>query len=284
MRFFTPCRIAVLLTLLLPAAASRAQTPLAAGSAHYSIYQGDKTVGASDYTVQPTPNGYTITSHGKLTLTKFSYSFTNTQRLDTSRNLVSNQLSGTVNGAAVTFTANADSTGREFQIGISANGKQTQNAIDRHQNMVLLADLDPAAYLLLTRIVMENPPTSWILIPKENGILVPSAITRGSGTRGQLNGSQLDVQHATITIGSENPVSVDLFYTADGSVLEADLPQQNFYVVRDGFKLVNRPKPLAPSAAPSPNQGPQGANPNGVGAAPPQYPAPQGGVPPMQQQ
>jgi hypothetical protein len=267
---------ALLLSLLLPAVA-RAQTPLAAGSGHYTVYQGDKAVGASDYTIQLTPNGFTLTSHGKLNLTKFSYSFSNSQHLDGNLNLVSDQLSGTVNGNAVTFAVDADSTGRQFQINISANGKQTQNTVDRHQHLVLLPDLDPAAYVLLTRMAMENPPTSWILIPKENGILVPSTIIRGSSVRGQLNGSQMDVQHATISVNAENSVSVDVYYNSNGQVLEADLQQQNFFVVHDGFKLIDRPKPTAPSAPP-PNSPQQG------GSAPPQYPAPRGGTPQLMQQ
>jgi hypothetical protein len=266
----------LLLSLFLPAGVVTAQTTLAAGSGHYTVSQGDKTVGASDYNIQPGPNGYTVTSHGDLKLTKFSYSFTNTQKLDGNLNLVSNQLSGTVNGKVVTFTTNADSTGRQFQINISADGKQTQNSVDRHQHLVLLPDLDSAAYVLLTQIAIQNPPTSWILIPKENGLLVPSSLTRGSTVHGRLNGSPIDVQHATVAVSAENSVNVELFYTPDGQLLEADLPQQNFYVIHDGFKLIDRPKPAAPTAPP-PN------NPQQGGAAP-QYPAPQGGVPQPQQQ
>ncbi len=267
---------ASLVALVLPFAAAHAQN-LAAGSAHYQVYQGDKVVGDADYTIEATPNGYTVTSHGKLNLTKFSYSFTNTQHLDGNRNLVSDQLTGKVNGKDVTFNVNSDPTGRQFQISISANGSQTQNTVDRHQHLVLLADLDPAAYMLLTRVVMENPPTSWILIPKENGILVPSTIARGSSVRGRLNNSQMDVQHATVSVNSENSVNIDLFYTHDGSVLEADLPQQNFFVVRDGFKLVDRPKSAAPAAPPQ-------SGPAGPSSGAPQYPSPQGGNPPMPQQ
>jgi len=276
MRSFSAFRfLATSLSLLLPLAA-HAQA-LTAGSANYAVYQGDKVVGSADYNIQPTPNGYTITSRGKLSLTKFSYSFTNTQHLDHDRNLVSDQLSGTVNGSAVTFDVNADPTGRQFQISISANGKQTQNTVDRHQHLVLLPDLDPASYMLLTRVVMDNPPSSWILIPKQDGILVPFTITRGTSVHGRLNGSLMDVQHATVSMNSENPINIDLFYTSDGSVLEADLDQQNFFVVRDGFKLVDRPKPTAPANSPqsSPQQPNEGA---------PQYPAPQGSYPQMKQQ
>jgi len=273
--------LGTLLSLLLPVAAHTQN--LAAGSANYAVYQGDKVVGSADYNIQPASNGYTVTSHGKLNLTKFSYSFTNAQHLDHERNLVSDQLTGTVNGSAVTFNVNADPTGRQFQISISANGKQTQNTVDRHQHLVLLPDLDPAAYMLLTRVVMDNPPTSWILIPKQDGILVPSTITRGTSVHGRLNGSLMDVQYATVSMNSENPISIDLFYTSDGSVLEADLAQQNFFVVRDGFKLVDRPKPSAPNPPPSNQRPPQQSSPQPNGGAP-QYPAPQGGYPQMKQQ
>jgi hypothetical protein len=284
MLFFVSCRvIAPVLLLILPVAIASSQSAgsqnLATGSANYAVYQGDKTVGSADCTIQPTQNGYTVTSHGKLTLTKFSYNFTNTQHLDGNRNLVSDQLSGTVNGSAVTFNVNADPSGRQLQISVSANGKQTQNTVDRHQHLVLLPDLDPAAYMLLTRIVMENPPTSWILIPKQDGILVPSSITRGSTVHGKLNGSLTTVQHATVAMNSEHSVDIDLFYTSDGSVLEADLPQQNFFVVRDGFKLVDRPKAEASAAPPL---SPQASN--GTSNGTPQYPAPQGGYPRMQVQ
>jgi len=268
-RFF----VGMLSFLLSVAAGAQALT---AGSGNYAVYQGDKVVGSANYNIQPTSNGYTVTSSGKLNLTKFSYSFNNTQHLDHDRNLVSDQLTGDVKGSPVTFTVNSDPTGRQFQISINANGKQTQNTVDRHQHLVLLPDLDPAAYVLLTRVVMDNPPTSWILIPKQDGILVPSTIDRGASVHGKRNGSLMDVQHATVSMNSENPINIDLYYTADGSVMEADLLQQNFFVVRDGFKLVDRPKPVAPANPPPQNQQPNG------GA--PQYPAPQGGPPQMRQQ
>lgn len=284
----------LLLALLLPAGvvSARAQATLPTGPAHYTIYQGDKTVGSGDYAIQKQSSGFTITSHGKMNLSKFSYDFTNTQRLDPSLNLVDDQLSGNVNGSPVTFTAKSDSAGRQFEISIMANGKQTQNSVDRHQHLVLLADLDPGAYLLLTSLALQNPQTSWALIPKETGLLVPTSYQRDASVRGRLNNSQMDVQHVTITVGPQNSITVELFYGADGRCFEADLPQQNFYVVLDGFKLVNRPKPNAPRGSTPPPQNSQQNNGQQPGpqpgqqpqSAPPQYPAPQGGYPQPQQQ
>jgi hypothetical protein len=270
------CTLALISALFFPIAPSYGQPTLQAGSAHFTVYQQDKAVGQGDYTIEATPKGYSITSHGKLSLTKFSYSFSNVQALDGSLNLVRDELTGTVNGSAVTFSAASDPTGRQFEINVSANGKQSQNTADRHQHLVLLPDLDPAAYLLLTRVAMANPHTSWVLIPKQDGILVPSSITLGSSARGTLNGSQIDVQHATIAVNSENSINIDLFYSSDGQVLEADLPQQNFSVVRDGFKLLDHPKSAAPSVQPQSSAKPRNA--------PTQFPAPQGGLPQTQEQ
>jgi hypothetical protein len=266
-----------LLALLLPAGMVQAQTGLPAGSSHYTIYQGDKSVGSSEASVTPTTSGYTITSHGDLHLSKFSYSFTNSQDLDHMLNLVSDKITGTVNSSPVAFTVNADPTGREFHIDVNAKGKDTQNSVDRHQHLALLPDLDSAGYMLLTRIGMEHSAVSWVLIPKETGLLVPSIYKQDASVRGRLDGREIDVEHTTVTVSAQNSVNVELFYAPDGKLLEADLPEQNFFVELDGFKLINRPK-FAPPRSPEGN-----APPPQQGGAP-QYSAPQGAAPQMQQQ
>ena len=253
----------------------QAQTAIPAGSLHYTVFQGDKTVGSSEYTVTPTTAGFTITSHGDLRLSKFSYNFTNTQNLDHMLNLVSDQITGTVNGSPVTFSVNADPTGREFHINVNAKGKDSQNTIDRHQHLALLPDLDSAGYMLLMRVGLEHPAVSWVLIPKETGLLVPSVYQNDASVRGRLDGREIEVEHTTVTVSAQNAVSVELFYTSEGQLLEADLPQQNFFVALDGFKLIDRPK-FAPPRSPEPNGPPQ------QGA--PQYQAPQGESPQVQQQ
>ncbi len=253
-------RFSFFAALLLPAAMVQAQTALPAGTSHYTVLQGDKTVGSAEFTVTPTAAGYTIASRGDMHLSKFSYNFSNTQNLDHLLNLVSDQITGTVNGSPVTFTVNADPTGRQFHISVNAKGQTTQNTVDRHQHLVLLPDLDSAGYMLLTRVGMENPQISWVLLPKETGLLVPSVYQHGANVRGKLNGADIDVHHTTVTVSAQNSVNVELFYNPEGRLLEADLPEQNFDVVLDGFKLINRPK-YEPPRSPEGNQPPQGAPP-----------------------
>lgn len=253
---------ALTLALLLPVGVVQAQsqTQIPAGSSHFAIFQNDKNVGSSEFTVTPTAAGYTITSRGDLRLTKLTYSFTNTQNLDHMLNLVSDRISGSVNGSPVTFAVNSDPSGRQFNITVTAKDKTTQNTADRHQHLALLADLDAAGYMLLTRIGLQNPQVSWALIPKENGLLIPTVYQRNPSVGGRLNGREMSVNYTTVTVSAQNAISVELFYGQDGSLLEADLPQQNFYVIRDGFKLTNRPKfapPRSPEQPPDQNGAPQ---------------------------
>jgi hypothetical protein len=245
------------LALLLPAGMVQAQTAVPAGTSHYTITQDGKNVGSAEFTASPITGGYTIASHGSLHLSKLNYSFTNTQKLDRALNLVSDEITGTVNGSPVTISLKADPTGRQFNISVMAKGKTTQNTVDRHQHLALLPDLDAAGYMLLTRIGMENPQVSWALIPKDEGLLVPTIYQRQPDVRGRLDGRDITVQHTTATVSAQNAINVELFHTQDGRLLEADLPQQNFYVSLDGFKLTNRPK-FAPPRSPEPPPQQQG--------------------------
>ena len=270
------------LSLLLPAVllgTSAAQTPFAlrAGGAHYTITQNGKALGDAQYAVAPISGGATLTSSGHLKLDNFTYSFSNTATVDAQGNLARDQLTGSVHGAKasgnnIQFDTAADSTGKSFQIHINADGKQSTNTVDRHRNTVLAPDLDPAAYTLMTHLILTQPQTAWVLIPKQTGILVPAEYTPEADLNGTLNGQNVTVKHTVVVMSSQNSIVIELFSTAAGELLEADLNAQNFYVTRDGFKLLNRPKPVPPPAGEAPQQGQNGQpgqqQPNGQ--APPQ--------------
>lgn len=236
--------------------------PQAASSAHseqFAILQNGKSLGRAEYSVAPVTGGETLHSTGSIQLKNFSYRFDDTLTVDAQGNLVRDQLTGSVHGAKVTgndihFDTASDATGRSLQMTIVADGKQTTNTVDRHRNSVLLPDLDPAAYALMVRLALEQPKTAWIVIPKENGIEVPAEYTQAADLPGTLGGQSVIVKHSIVAISTENSLVVELFYTPEGKLLEADLNAQNFYIVRDGFKLGSRPKLVAPPAGVAPQQ------------------------------
>jgi hypothetical protein len=261
-----------------PALAQAPGVPV--GQSHYSIVQASdgKTVGSADCTVGSLAAGYKIDSRGGIKLSKFSYSFTNSNRLDGELNIVRDELSGAVNGSQVTFGLGADATGRSFKIDISANGKNSSSTFDRHQRAVLLPDLDPAAYIEMAHIALGHPDTAWIVIPKQEGLLVPALYTPQPDAHGTLQGQAVLVHHTSVTVSAQNGITVELYYTSDGTLLEADLPEQNFYVIHDGFKLDSRPHYAPPhgSGAPPPGTNAQPQPQNQQAQRPPQYTVPQG--------
>ena len=247
-------------TLALAAVApALAQAPgLPQGSADFRLITANdgKTVGSANCTVTAVLGGYEAVSHGEMHMAKFAYTFDNSNRLDPSLDIVHDQLTGTVNGAQVTFHMASDSTGRQFDITIDAKGKTTTNTVDRHQHNVLLPDLDPAAYLEMAHFALAQPPTAWIVIPKQNGLLVPADYEPQPDASGIFHGQPITVRHTSVIVSAENGISVEVYYTAEGQLLEADLPEQNFYVIRDGFVLKNRPQYKPPQGS-APPQGSQ---------------------------
>ncbi|HEY0786255.1 MAG TPA: hypothetical protein VGD62_10320 [Acidobacteriaceae bacterium] len=252
-------RNTALVGLCLLSAAARAQAPLAPGGAHYTISQNGKPLGEATYAVASIPNGYTITSSGHMSLAKFTYSFHHQASLDASLNLVTDTLGGAVNGTRghagnIEFNTASSPSGRDFQIDISADGKQTTNSIDRHRNTVLVPDLVPGAYALMARLAMAQPQSAWVLIPKENGLLVPAAYQLRADVAATLNGRATSVKHATAQLSDANSITLELYYTASGQLMEADLNAQNLYVIHDGFKLVTHPAPTPPPPGQPPAQ------------------------------
>jgi hypothetical protein len=252
------------------AGAAFAQTPaVPAGEAHFSIVQANdaKNVGSADCTVSVVPGGYQITSRGELKMPKFTYSFANQNRLDSELNIVRDQLTGAVNGSGVTFSMNSDPTGRQFQLSITASGKTTTNSFDRHQHTALLPDLDPAAYVAMANFALAHAPTTWIVIPKQNGLLIPAQYDAQPDVRGTFHGQPVDAHHVSVAISDQNGFTVEVYYTNDGALLEADLPEQNFYVIRDDFKLQSRPHYTPPRGEAPP---PDASQPQGPGQGAPQ--------------
>lgn len=279
-----------LLALFAPASLYAQGLTVPQGEARFNIVQANdgKTVGSTDCSVAATAGGYEISSRGELKMDKFSYSFSSTGRLDPQLNIVRDELSGTVNGAQVTFTMASDSTGRQFLVNILAKGQTTQNNFDRHQHTVLLPDLDSAAYVAMTHFALVRPATAWVVIPKENGLLVPATYNQQSDAHGTFHGQPITVHHSSVIVSGQNAISIEIYYTDDGAVLEADLPEQNFYVIRDGFKLQSRPQYVPPRNSAAPPQ--QQTAPQQPGyppyeqppqQQPPQYEMPQGSPAPQ---
>lgn len=225
----------LLLSLCLPVFGQNVALP--GGQSRFSILQKGKTVGHTESTIRRMSYGYVIESHGSMRVGRFRYSFTSHNRLDPMLNMVKIEITGTVNGKKASFDAASSRNGREIIIHTAGEGKNESNTITRHQNLVVAPDFDAAAYQEMVHFALAQPKYAWMLIPKERGILVPCGYVKKSNVQGSFEGQPVTLRHTTVMISARNTINIELYYTPAGKLMEADLPQQNFYVIRNGFQL-----------------------------------------------
>jgi len=172
-----------------------------------------------------------------------NYALSKTERLSAGNDLVHVLLSATVNGSAVTAVCKpADS---QLLINISANGRSTTTRLDGHRNVIFLPDFDPGALeTLLTLAVTQNNRDLWVVLPKNAGSIEPVTLATYPDEQGTLDGKPVVVHHLVATIAGAN---TDLFSGPENQLLQAELPQSGFALVRKGFVLTPPAKPIVPA-------------------------------------
>ena len=153
-----------------------------------------------------------------------------------------------VNGSAVNVNADSDPKAEpaETVLIISANGRSSTTHLEQHSAAVFLPDFDPGALqTLLTLAAARNNRDLWAIIPKRSGSIQPIQLATYADEQGTLDGKPIAVHHLVAAI---NGASTDLFSGPDNQLLQAELPQQGFALVRKGFVLTPPAKPGAPPA------------------------------------
>jgi hypothetical protein len=118
-----------------------------------------------------------------------------------------------------------------------------------HAAAVFLADFDPGALQTLVTVAeAQNSRDLWAIVPKQAGSMQAIQLATYADEQGWLDGKPITVHHLAATVGGEE---TDLFAGPDNQLLQAELPQPGFALVRKGFVLT------PPKRAPAP------ANPQG---------------------
>lgn len=241
----TPVRQLALLTLaivstLLPAVAC-------AQPGNFIIAQRGHPVGSATVTFASTPNGYDTTSVVRVAMQGLNYALSKTEQLTLANQFVHVQLSATVNNAAVNLIAAPDAA--QILLNISASGHSTTTRLAAHPAAVFLPDFDPGALdTLLALAVTHNNRDLWAIIPKQAGSVAPIQLATYADEQGTLNNKPILVHHLVATIAG---AQTDLFSGPANQLLQAELPQQGFAVIRKGFVLTPPAKAGAPPPAPA---------------------------------
>lgn len=228
-------------------------------SASFQIAQHGHPVGTASYRFISTPQGYTSTSLVRVAMQGLDYALSKDEKLTPANHLSHVLLSATVNGSAVTVVAKP--AAGKLLLNISANGRSTTTTLDEHAGAVFLPDFDPGALeTLLTLAIEQNDRDLWAIIPKKAGSVVPVQLATYADMHGAMDGKAITVHHLVATIAG---AQTELFSGPENQLLQAELPQEGFALVRKGFVL--QPPARAPAAPPQPQ--PQ--------SAPAQTPPPQ---------
>ncbi len=199
-------------------------------------------MGTAEFQLSPNAAGFDSRSTVHVSMQGLEYALSKTEQLDSARHLAHVVLSATVNGQAVNISRKPD-TGK-FLLNISANGRTPPTRLAGHADAVFLPDFDPGALeTLLSQAAAENNRDLWAIIPKQAGTIEAVLLATYADEHGTLGGQPVTVHHLVATIAGAN---TDLFAGADNQLLQAELPQQGFSLVRKGFVLTPPKRPGAP--------------------------------------
>ena len=224
---------------------------LNAQSASFTVSQLGKQVGTASFDFKSTKDGFSSTSKVKVSMKGLEYAFSKEEELSASNELQRVQLSATVNGSAVSIVGVPDAS--QFMLNISASGRNSTARLAAHPGAVFMPDFDPGALeTLLALGVSRNNHDLWAIFPKQSGndpaTTAQIQLATYPDEQGTLNGQPVSVHHLVANVAG---TSTDLFSGPENQLLQAELPQQGFALIRKGFVL----KPPAKSgAAPPPEQ------------------------------
>jgi len=220
--------------------------PAGGQSASFIISQHGHSVGTATVTLSDTTGAHESTTLIKVAMQGLNYTLSKTEQLTPANHLKHAQLSATVNSSAVNVTVAPDAA--QFLINTSANGQSTTNRLTFHPNAVLLPDFDPGALnTLLALAAAHNNAGIWAIIPKQTGSESPVILATYADEEGTLDTQPITVHHIVATIAG---AKTDLFSGPQNQLLQAELPQQGFALVRKGFVLTPPAKAGAPPTPP----------------------------------
>ena len=226
--------------VLIAAVAASAQ------SGSFTVSQNGKGVGTASFHVTPIHDGYDSRSIVHVSMQGLDYQLSKTEELSQSNGLQHVQLSAIVNNSAVNVTVKPDAA--QFLMNISANGRSSTTRLAAHGFSVFLPDFDPGALeILLTLAARNNNREIWAILPKQAGSIEPIQLATYPDEQGTLGGKPVTVHHLVATISG---AATNLFSGPDNQLLQAELPQQGFALVRNGFVLTPPTRPLAPPEPP----------------------------------
>lgn len=227
---------------------SQVQGQAGAAAGSFLVVQHGKQVGDATLSFASTSKGFDSTSVVHVSMQGLNYALSKDEQLTSANQLRHVQLSATVNNTAVNVTTTQDNA--QFLMNVSASGRSSTVRLPLHPGAVFLPDFDPGALdTLLALGAAQNGRDLWAILPKQTngqaGAIVPIELATYVDETGTLDGKPIVVHHLVAAIAGGK---TDLFSGPTNQLLQAELPQAGFALVRQGFVLTPPAKAGAPPA------------------------------------
>ncbi len=109
---------------------------------------------------------------------------------------------------------------------------------------MFLPDFDAGALeTLLALAVANNNRGLWVILPKEAGSIEPVRLATYPDQEGTLDGKPVTVHHMEAMIAGAD---TELYSGLENQLLQAELPEGGFVLIRKGFVLKPPAKPVVP--------------------------------------
>lgn len=209
----------------------------------FLVSQHGQQVGTASFHFAPVADGYDSSSLVQVKMEGLDYSISKSEELTSANELKHVVLSALVNSSAVTVTAKPDAA--QVLMNISANGRSSTSRLEGHPAAVFLPDFDPGALeTLLALAVSHANKDLWAIVPKNAGSVAAVSLATYADEQGTMDGKPIAVHHLVATISGGR---TELFAGPENQLLQAELPQEGFALVRKGFVLRPPAKPIAPA-------------------------------------
>jgi hypothetical protein len=216
------------------------------GSGTFQVAQNGHAAGTASFRFTAVQDGYRSTSLVNVAMQGLDYALSKSEQLSRANELEDVQLSATVNGQAVTVTAAPDAG--QLLLKMSASGRTSSSRLAAHPDAVFLPDFDPGALQTLLVLAAErNNRGLWAILPKKAGSIESIELATYADQEGTLDGKPIVVHHVVATIAGAH---TDIFSGPENQLLQAELPQAGFALVRKGFVLTPPAKPVVPLDGP----------------------------------
>ena len=223
-----------------------------AESGEFQIAQHGHTVGTASFNLTSDADGHLSTSIVRVSIEGLDYSLSKTESLTSADQLRHSLLSAVVNQSAVNVVVAPDAS--QLLVKISANGRSTSTQLAAHPAAVVMPDFDPGALeTLLALAAAQNNRDLWVILPKQSGSIEPVQLATYADEQGTLDGKPITVHHLVATFAG---TLTDIFSDPQNHLLQAELPQAGFALIRSGFVLTPPVKPILPPPVPGDTQQP----------------------------